>query len=58
MALLAWNDAFATGIPAVDEQHETLFRIVNDFHDGLTAGRAREEQATMRLLKENGIPPD
>ena len=51
MALLTWNDRFSTGIPTVDDQHRTLFKAVNDFHEGLTAGRAKEELAlTLNFL--------
>lgn len=45
MALITWNDRFATGIPTVDDQHKTLFKTVNDFHEGLMTGRGREEMA-------------
>ncbi|WP_306599070.1 bacteriohemerythrin [Geothrix sp. 21YS21S-2] len=45
MALIAWHDRFATGIPSVDDQHKTLFQTVNDFHEGLVTGRGREELA-------------
>ena len=45
MALITWNDRYATGIPSVDDQHKTLFNTVNEFHAGLVAGKAREELA-------------
>jgi hemerythrin-like metal-binding protein len=45
MALLTWNERFATGITQVDDQHKTLFTAVNAFHAGLVAGRAKEELA-------------
>lgn len=43
MALIVWNDRFTTGIDQVDEQHKTLFSTVNAFHDGLMAGKAKEQ---------------
>ena len=45
MALVVWNERFSTGIPSVDDQHKTLFKTVNDFHEGLVAGRAKEQLA-------------
>ena len=45
MALVAWTDRYATNIPSVDEQHKHLFQIVNEFHEGLVAGRAKEQTA-------------
>jgi methyl-accepting chemotaxis protein/hemerythrin len=43
MALIAWNERFATGISMVDDQHRTLFTTVNEFHAGLVAGQARQQ---------------
>ena len=45
MPLIAWNERFSTGIPIVDDQHKMLFKTVNEFHEGLVAGRAREQLA-------------
>ena len=45
MALVTWSDRFATGIPTVDDQHKVLFSIVNEFQEGLIAGRAKEQLA-------------
>jgi hemerythrin-like metal-binding protein len=53
MALVNWNDRYSTGIPLVDDQHKTLFASVNDFHQGLVSGRAKEELArTLDFLVE------
>ena len=41
MALIQWNDRYATGVPAIDDQHKTLFDTVNKLHDGLQAGRGK-----------------
>jgi hemerythrin len=43
MAIVEWNEMYATGIPQVDEQHKTLFKAVNEFHEGLALGKGREE---------------
>ena len=45
MSLVTWSDRYATGIPSVDDQHKTLFKTINDFHEGLVAGKAKEELA-------------
>jgi hemerythrin-like metal-binding protein len=53
MALVNWNDLYATGIAQVDEQHKTLFNTVNDFHQGLITARGKEELAkTLNFLVE------
>jgi hemerythrin len=33
---IVWSDAFATGIPLIDDQHKILINIVNDIRLGLT----------------------
>ena len=45
MALVTWSERFATGIPKVDDQHKVLFKIVNEFQEGLVAGKAKEQLA-------------
>jgi len=42
MALIDWSDELELGIASIDEQHKTLVKIVNDFHQGLANGCARE----------------
>lgn len=41
MPLVSWSDRYATGIPEIDAQHQTLFQAVNDLHDGLMAGKGK-----------------
>ena len=51
MAVLTWNDRFATGIPKVDDQHQSLFNTVNEFYEGLVEGRSNQELAvTLHFL--------
>jgi hemerythrin-like metal-binding protein len=45
MALVTWSERFATSIPTVDDQHKVLFQIVNEFQEGLLAGKAKEQLA-------------
>jgi len=33
MAIVVWNDAFATGVVLIDQQHRQLFDICNRLHD-------------------------
>ena len=43
MPLITWNEIYRTGIPRIDEQHETLFDAVNAFHAGLVSGVTKDE---------------
>lgn len=43
MGLLQWNERYATGMSAIDDQHQKLFQAVNDLHAGLTAGHATSQ---------------
>ncbi len=53
MPLVVWTDRYATGIEAIDEQHQQLFKAVNDLHDGLMAGKAKESiEKTLDFLVE------
>jgi hemerythrin-like metal-binding protein len=40
MSIVRWNDNYATGIARIDEQHQTLFKAVNELHDAFKAGAA------------------
>lgn len=31
--MLEWKDSYATGVAKVDEQHQKLFKMVNEFED-------------------------
>lgn len=42
MPIAQFTDALRTGDPVVDRQHQELFRLVNELHDGLLAGRKQE----------------
>ncbi|MBC8414060.1 MAG: hemerythrin family protein [Nitrospira sp.] len=35
MAYVVWSEMFSTGIPYIDNQHQKLFSITNDFHSAL-----------------------
>ncbi len=40
--LFKWDDSFATGVDAMDEQHKKLFRMVNDLYRAMKEKRAKE----------------
>ncbi|MDH5639015.1 MAG: bacteriohemerythrin, partial [Nitrospinota bacterium] len=40
--LAEWNDSFSVGIAKVDNQHKTLFRLINTLSDGIHEQRSRE----------------
>lgn len=42
MALISWDDTFRTGNYLVDTQHQELFRMVNDLHEAIVAGRGKD----------------
>ncbi|MBN2693134.1 hemerythrin family protein [bacterium] len=42
MALVTWNDSFETGDTNVDKQHKELFKMVNDLHESILAGKGKE----------------
>lgn len=42
MALLSWSSKYSVGVQAMDSQHEVLFKILNELHDAMMRGQARE----------------
>ena len=42
MSLLQWNDSYSVHVTSFDQQHQTLFRTINELHDALRAGHGRE----------------
>lgn len=49
MALITWNDSFSVGVRALDEQHKGLIQTLNELHDAMVQGLAR--QVTGPLLE-------
>lgn len=43
MGVIAWNDRYATGIPAIDRQHQSLFVALAQLHEAFREGRGRAE---------------
>ena len=50
MALLSWNDQYLIGQPTIDDEHKTLFRLINDFHTHWSENRDRKDIA--RVLNQ------
>lgn len=50
MALLSWNDQYLIGDTTIDEEHKTLFRLINDFHTHWSEKRDRKDIA--RVLSQ------
>ncbi|MGE5176228.1 MAG: bacteriohemerythrin [Hyphomicrobiales bacterium] len=43
--MVQWSDDFSTGIPSLDQQHQTLFRMVGDYRAALDEGRGEQVYA-------------
>jgi hemerythrin len=41
MGLVQWDSSFSVEIKRFDDQHKTLFDIINRLHDAMTAGQGR-----------------
>ena len=48
MALITWDDGLSVGIRAIDDQHKGLLQALNDLHNAMIQGLAK--QATAPLL--------
>ena len=42
MVLIEWHESYATGIPGVDYEHETLIAMINDFHAELAGNTDKD----------------
>jgi hemerythrin len=42
VALSAWSDHFSVGVKTIDQQHSSLFAIVNELHDSMTREQANQ----------------
>jgi hemerythrin-like metal-binding protein len=48
MSTLAWDDRYATGVPAIDAQHKALFQSAQDLQEAVAAGTP--DEAVTRVL--------
>ncbi len=42
MALIEWKDNYSVGIEILDEQHQGLVKLINDLHEAMKIGKAKE----------------
>jgi len=42
MALFTWNSNYSVKVKRFDEDHQQLFAIINELHDGMKAGRSKD----------------
>ncbi len=42
MPLLQWNETYSVQVASLDQQHQTLFRTINELHDALHAGHGKD----------------
>ena len=42
MALFVWNDSYSVSVKIIDEQHKKLIDLINDLHDAMLEGKAKE----------------
>lgn len=40
--LIEWSDKYATGVEAIDRQHQEIFNQLNRLHDAITSGLGME----------------
>lgn len=50
MSLISWDISLATGISTIDDQHKKLIALINDLHEAMRLGKAKE--AVSGVLKE------
>jgi len=48
--LITWDDSLSVGVRAMDDQHKGLIQILNDLHEAMAKGLAR--QATGPMLEK------
>src|ERR1035437_1544712 len=42
MPLITWNDNLSVGVKALDDDHKRLVGMINELHDAIMLGRARD----------------
>ena len=45
MALTQWSDQYSVKVPLFDTQHRRLFQLLQQLHDAMMAGHARDKMA-------------
>ena len=42
MPLITWNEDLSVGVKDLDDDHKRLFNMINELHDAIMLGRARD----------------
>ena len=50
MPLVQWNQSLSVDVPEIDKQHQRLFKLINDLHEAMHAGKGNE--AAVVIMKE------
>lgn len=45
MALMIWKEAYSVNIAEIDNQHKKLIELINNLHDAMITGKAKEEMS-------------
>ena len=45
MALIEWKPSYSVGVPTFDRQHQKLFELINQLHEAMAKGKAREQMS-------------
>lgn len=40
--LMVWSKEYEVGVPEIDEQHQRLFKMINDLNEAMTLGRGKD----------------
>jgi hemerythrin-like metal-binding protein len=53
MPVVAWNPSYSVKVKRFDEDHQQLFSIINELHEGMKAGRGQNalHDVLIRLLR-------
>jgi len=43
MPLIRWTGAYSVGVPELDEQHQCLMELMNNFHQAMVEGQGRDK---------------
>ena len=42
MALIQWNNGYSVNVAEIDQQHQTLIRMINELNDAMSQGKGKE----------------
>lgn len=47
MPFISWNNRYSVGIKAIDDQHAKLVEYINELHDAMKAGKAKDAMGSI-----------